>query len=493
MPLLAASLRLWLVLDGSQARVEHARVMPDERARDVPGELAVRDAAGRVLATAALPPLAGPRSVILSEGHGVGDLPTGSRRVRVTLPWPEGAASVDWSGQRLPLPGEGAPAAPSVASRWEGAPEVRLQSGPSGERLDLLILAEGYTSEEQGAFEADYDRLVAHLAQTEPYDTYRHLLNVWTWFVPSTAQGIGPSDGVDAGTAFGCYRGCDGIDRLVCCDEARILDAVAEAAPFADGVLLLANDDGYGGSGGFDYAVATTGVDGPQVATHELAHSLVLLWDEYSYGYDGDPDGYISPNCAPEGRELPWAAWIGDDTPEIGTYPGCSFTNWVRPTQGGCTMANVYAAFCPVCREHLVRSLYAGLGGRLAASVSPPEGRVRIREGETVTFDVDAVDGLRWSWSWEGEPLTAAPGALVLDGCGARRGTLTLTLDDPTDWVRNDPDGVMRQTLSWDVQTDRCEGDPPACGCSQPLASSWIGIGAALVGLRRRREGAKWA
>ena len=486
MPLLAASLRLALVLDGTDARVEAARVMPDERVRDVPGELRVRDARGRVVATGALPPAPGPRSVILEDGHAVGQLATGPRRVRVTLPWPEGAVTVDWAGQTLALDGLGASAS---QARWAGAPQLAFESGPSSERLDLLVLAEGYTAAEQASFEEDYGRLVAHLAQTEPYDTYRHLLNVWTWFVPSSATGIGASDGVDAGTAFGCYRGCDGIERLVCCDETRILDAVAEAAPFADGVLLLANDEGYGGSGGFDYAVATTGVDGPQVATHELAHSLVLLWDEYSYGYEGDPDAFISPNCAPAGREPPWTAWLGEGDPQIGTFPGCSFSNWVRPTQGGCTMANVYADFCPVCREHLVRSLYAGLGGQLAASASPAEGRVRIRQGETVRFEVSAIEGLRWAWTFDGELLSDAPGALTLDGCGARRGTLTLTLDDPTDWVRSDPDGVMRQTLQWDVRTDRCEGDPPACGCDQGPSAGWVGVAGLAFVRRRRRQG----
>jgi uncharacterized protein (TIGR03382 family) len=486
MPLLAASLRLLLVLDGSEARVEAARVLPEETVRSTPGELQVRDAAGRTLATGALPALPGARAVILPEGHAVGDLPSGPRRVRVTLPWPEGAVDVAWSGTPLAIP-VGTPS----AARWAGAPLQRFQSGPSSNRLDLLVLAEGYTAEDEAAFEADYGRLVAHLANTEPYDTYRHLLNVWTWFLPSSTPGIGASDGVDAGTAFGCYRGCDGIDRLVCCDEDRILDAVAEGAPFADGVLLLANDEGYGGSGGFDYAVATTGLDGPQVATHELAHSLVLLWDEYSYGYAGDPDGYISPNCAPEGEEPPWSSWIDEAHPEIGTFPGCSFTNWVRPTQGGCTMANVYADFCPVCREHLVRSLYAGLGGALATSVAPPEGPVRVREGASVRFEVGAVDGLRWRWALDGAVVSEAPGAFTLDGCGAIRGDLTLTLDDSTPWVRDDPEGVMQQTLTWNVRTDRCEGDPPACGCaSSEGGAGYAAVVGALVLLRRRR--ARW-
>ena len=68
------------------------------------------------------------------------------------------------------------------------------------------------------------------------------------------------------------------------------------AVPDTNGILVVVNDPTYGGSGGFNYAVSYNGAhDGHEVATHELGHALVGLWDEYSYGYDQEGSG---PNCA---------------------------------------------------------------------------------------------------------------------------------------------------------------------------------------------------
>lgn len=485
----AAALRVTLEVDGADVTVLSAVPVPGD-VPSAPGELRVLDADGQVLATAALPPLPMRRAVITPDGHAGGT--RASRLVRAELPWPDGAVGLGLAGRALPLP-DAPPAAAWARNPTlpvAAAPVALAEHGPPDRRLDLLIVADGFTEADHDRFDAKVRELARYLARTEPFDAYGDLLNVWVQWTPSAASGIGQADEAPNDTPFGCYHGCEGVDRLICCDEEGILDHVAAEAPYADGVLVLADSDRYGGSGGYNYAVASVGPNGVEVAAHELAHTLVLLWDEYSYGVEGDPDAYISPNCAPAGEPVPWAAWVGDDHPEIGAYPGCSFTNWVSPTAFGCRMGDVFQPYCAVCREHLVRSLYGVLRGHLAEQVSPPpRTEIAACAGESVTFTVDAWEppaGLRWRWILDGDVVSETPGHFTLDGADAVNGTLTLELSDPTPWVRHDPLQVTRQLLQWPVRA-RC-GDAPR-GCAAIPAPTTLGLLGAAALLGRRRTG----
>jgi MYXO-CTERM domain-containing protein len=469
----------------------------------LPGDVTVLDAEGAVLFTVGLPPLATHRGVVTPEGHDVGL--RRARRVRLELPWPAEAVAVGTLGGGVPVrPGAAQPWPRTGPVVQDGTPagDTRvwqvLDSGPSAERLDLVVLSEGYTAGEMASFEADLDALARHLGSLEPYGRLAPLLNVWAVSVPSADSGIDAAEGVDEiNTAFGCHYGCAGIDRLVCCDEVAILDLVDAEVPEADGVLLLANADRYGGSGGFDYSVAYTGVEGTRVAAHELAHTLVLLWDEYTYGYDQDDAAYISPNCAPgpdaasAGGDPPWQPWIDAGTDGIGTFAGCSFDDWVRPTQGACMMRALQDAYCPVCREAITRALYRPLGGVLATDASPaPDTPVRITKQAGATFSVTprfGEDILAVDWSVDDTPL--GEGArLDLTAEDAVCGTLTATLRDASGHVLSDPEGLTRQALTWVVRSPKCGCGCAGAGAQPPPAGLLAGLLAAAALRRRARR-----
>ncbi|HMV70316.1 MAG TPA: M64 family metallopeptidase [Myxococcota bacterium] len=470
---------------GPNVRVEHARVI-DGDLRSVAGDVRVVSATGEVLATAALAPLTGWRAVVTPEGHDAAPHPT--TRIRIAAPWPEGAYALQIGGRTLPV---------DLDERaWLVAPEPAEPihvSGLSARRLDLVILGDGFTEAEHAKFDEAVAAVTSHLARLEPYNVYGDLLNVWKVFTPSDVSGVDPrptpgSNGA-FDTPFECYYACNDIDRLVCCDETKILPQVQASVPFAEGVLVLVNSNVYGGSGGYDYSAAFIGAEGARVAAHELAHSLVLLWDEYSYGTEGDPDAFISHNCAPEGEPVPWTAWMDAAHPEIGTYPGCSFTNWVRPTPSGCMMMSLQDQYCPVCREHLVRTMYEAVGGPIESVDPSPDERLTLHAGDHQTFTVTSFEprtGLEWEWSLDGEVVSNTPETFDLDGCGNHR-ELQLTVRDPTPWVRSDPEGWLESDVRWKIKTDRCEGDPARCGCQTGPAPAGLLALAALALARRRR------
>jgi uncharacterized protein (TIGR03382 family) len=446
---LAASVQVTMEV-GSDGAVLRDAVLVQGTARVEPGPLEVVDATGQVLTTAALPdPRV--RTLILPTGGGI--RVTRDRGVgRVEVPWPDGA----------------------------------LQSGPDDERLDLVFLGDGYTQAELVRFAADVDGVVDYLLTIEPYGQYAGLFNVWRVDTPSSTSGIG-SGGVGASTAYGCYYDCEGIERLVCCDDTRVMNEIAATVPGADGIIVLVNSNRYGGSGAFHYATSYTGEYGNEVAAHELGHSLVGLWDEYSYGLTGQGQG--APNCAASAGATPWEEWRGDEG--VDAFQVCSYTNLYRPTANDCMMRTLQDDYCAVCRQNAVLAVYEHLPGLILGAEPAAGSAVTAAAGEEVPFVLDVLPSsphVRFEWAVDGEVIAEDEPDFVLDGCSGHTGTLTLTVLDDTPWVRLDPSLALQDSASWVVTTETC-GVFAGCGCaSSPTPTApWLLCALALV-LRRRRR-----
>lgn len=470
--------------DGALSLVRSATIAGETPS--APGGVEIVNAKGEVLATAELPGLQTHRGLLTPTGHLSAAVP--SRLLRVDLPWPEGAVALRVAGEPVRTRLSASPPAPLPAGT---ALERVHGTGPSGRRADLVIVSDGYLPERREAFEQDVAAITDALLGLEPYTNYGEMLNVWQLYVPSNDASPDPGAGSGPGpndTPFACAYDCTGIDRLVCCDEQAIIDAIDEVAPFADGVLLLIDSDTLGGSGGLNYAVSFTGTESERVASHELGHSLILLWDEYPYGTEGDPAGFISPNCSPEGEPVPWYHWMDDEHPEIGAFPTCSFSNWVRPTASSCLMNNLYDGYCPVCREHIVKVLHRKMGSRMVERAEPAEGsEVVLGPEQQLTFSVVAAlpsHGVSYEWSLDGVVLSTEP-TLTLSGADQPLGELRLVMRDETPWVRHDPQLDLVDRLTWQV---RYEGAPAqGCGCTSQGDFGWAWLGLlAPLGLRRR-------
>lgn len=444
-------------------------VQLSDRAPERPGEgLELLDALGRTIGTAAIPD---PRirSIVTPEGGDTARLVRGVSRF--TVRWPDDAVRLRLAGRSIaPLP-----APPASAT-------LVHDGGPPDERLDLVILGDGYTRNQQDAFGRDVQRTVDHLLSIAPWDRYADLLNIWQVEIPSAQSGIAHA-GRPRDTVFDCAYDCADIERLVCCDDEAVVAAVDAAVPDADGILVLVNDPAYGGSGGFTYATASVGPDGVWIAAHELGHSLVGLWDEYSYGVSGDEEG---PNCAadPNGS---WDAWL----PEVGSFPECSFTNLHRPTEADCMMYTLQDGYCPVCRERIVLAMHERLPGLIRATDPPPG----ILPPETARIGVEVgsdPERLSFAWTLDGELVSSEP-ELALQ-CSGLKGTLSLQVTDDTPWVRTDPDARLSDEAGpWTVDAPTCNarGVPRACGCATGGSASGgllLMLGLAVCRSRHRAE-----
>lgn len=502
MGLLASSLVLSLTLESTpEGWVSRHAVLIPGAAPAVhtlgPGpQLELRAVDGQVVARPPFPPLSEYRDVPLPEGGGE-VARVSPRFVRLKVPWPDDAAALHLDGRRLVQH-------PARLTEPRSDDLLPIHVGADRERgRRLLILSEGYTAGRQDAFLDDAAAVVDHMRRVDPWGAYARLFHVDASFVPSVDGGIDRAPRTDeVDSAFGCFYGCGGLDRLICCRERDIVDHAAAVAPDADGILLLIDDEPYGGSGGFVFATSYNGAFMEQVALHELSHALVLLWDEYDYDIPGQPHGDPGPNCAPPASDpLPWEPWLGEDG--VDAFPVCSFTTWLRPTDNACIMRELQDRYCPVCREHVVQSLYASRGAGPLHSVEPAPGSLLVTPQAPLRLSADAVsppDVSLWTWRLDGEVLSTSGPDLDL-GCPHEARRLVLTVEDLTPWVRSDDPFPLIDEVVWSLDTSACPApprEPPpedtqGCGCSSPASSSgpWGLVGlpwlvAALLGRRRR-------
>ena len=158
-----------------------------------------------------------------------------------------------------------------------------FENGPSDEKVDLLLLGDGYTAAEMPKFHADVKRLVDVLFSVPPFKERRGDFNVRALDLPSEDSGIDrPSTGIYRRTALGASYDIFGSERYVLTYDNRAFRDAAAQAPY-EFVEILVNSDTYGGGGIHNlYATCAVGSgSAPYLFVHEFGHHFAALADEY--------------------------------------------------------------------------------------------------------------------------------------------------------------------------------------------------------------------
>jgi len=163
-------------------------------------------------------------------------------------------------------------------------PVIEIQkSGPPSEKVDLLILGDGYTAAERSKFEKDARRLAQILFSKAPFGQRRADFNVWALCPPAEESGISrPSTGLHRRSPIGATYDAFGSERYVLTFDNRAFREAASFAPY-DHVEILTNSKTYGGGGIFNLysTVAADSLWSPYVFVHEFGHHFAALEDEY--------------------------------------------------------------------------------------------------------------------------------------------------------------------------------------------------------------------
>ncbi|MEU5402267.1 M64 family metallopeptidase [Streptomyces sp. NPDC005963] len=415
--------------------------------------------------------------------------PPAPATVEVEIPGPEHGTAAGSGHTLVPQSGQNRPQARlSAAEKAEdGQISKLMDNGSTADRLDIVIVGDGYTAAELPQFHTDAKEIWAETAAVEPYTTYRNLFNIWTVDAVSNQSGVtgDPDRGTVRDTALGSYFWCGDIERLLCIDQEKV-DRYVAKAPEADLVIVLANSTKYGGAG-YNVPSATLGYEGistasagndksGQVAIHETGHSLGKLADEYFYpGYPGyerytgpEPaDSNISTLTAADiaAQRTKWHRWLGEPSPDggtIGAFEGGGYfvQGLYRPTDNS-LMRSVGKPFNLPGVEAMIAGFYRH--AKPLTAVTPTDRTLRLRH--TVKTTVPALTGadgrqLKIRWFLDGKELKRLAGRtqvrvsdVALRLLDLRTHKLTVTVDDRTPAVR-DPEiaATMKSAITWKVR-----------------------------------------
>jgi hypothetical protein len=211
-------------------------------------------------------------------------------------------------------------------------------TGPPSERLNLIILGDGYQWDQQSLFFQDVDRNLAVMWATEPFRTYRNYINVYAVEIASIDYGVrcdpdgrvrhpdgrirdtgeregpidtkntalrmifqnGCNDPLSRGTVFGpapvncqdyaeyyppgvnpCETGTQAHNRILDTYVVPVLGIPRTSQNIQ--TLTIFNTFTYGGIGGTNATTSGGSPQGPLISLHELGHSLGTMADEYPY------------------------------------------------------------------------------------------------------------------------------------------------------------------------------------------------------------------
>jgi hypothetical protein len=217
------------------------------------------------------------------------------------------------------------------------------QHGAPRDKVDLLLLGDGYTAAEcAGKFGQDARRMTAALFSRQPFARRRADFNVWGLCPPAAESGISrPSTGIQHATPVGATYDAFGSERYVLTFDNRALREIASRAPY-EAIVILANGQTYGG-GGIYNLYSTVAVDSSwadYLFVHEFGHHFAALADEYYTS----PVAYAPVQKVVEPWEpnvtalldkdaLKWRALLSRSTPVPTPWPKAEYEAFQREIQ----------------------------------------------------------------------------------------------------------------------------------------------------------------
>lgn len=250
-----------------------------------------------------------------------------------------------------------------------------LKNGKPEIKVDIVILAEGYTKNEMLEFTEDAQRVTQYLFEEEPFKSEKDKFNVSAVLSPSLESGTDiPGENVYINTLFNSSFYTFDLPRYLSTTDLKSIYDVAGNVPY-DQIYLLVNSERYGG-GGFYNLVTVCTADNEltkEVIVHEFGHGFGGLGDEYYnstvayedfYNLDIEP---WEPNLTTlVDFESKWKKMVSDSTliptprkyqyrNTIGAYEGGGYmTKGIYSPFIDCRMkSNEAKRFCPVCTESI--------------------------------------------------------------------------------------------------------------------------------------------
>jgi len=208
------------------------------------------------------------------------------------------------------------------------------QSGDPAQKVDLLLLGDGYTAEEHEQFIAKAHELTDILFTTSPFKERKNEFNVWALAPAAAESGISrPSTNTYRDSPIGATYDSFRSERYVLTFDNKSMRRIASSAPY-DFIEILTNTETYGGGGiyGLFSTAAANSEWAPYLFVHEFGHHFAGLADEYytsSVAYES-PTEIVEPyepnvTALLDAENLKWKHLVAPSTPLPTPWPKATF------------------------------------------------------------------------------------------------------------------------------------------------------------------------
>jgi len=158
-----------------------------------------------------------------------------------------------------------------------------VKSGDPRDKVDIVILAEGYRREEIDRFRIDLENYTQLFFTVEPYKSRADDFNISGVFSASEESGTDePRQFVYKNTRLGSSFNYFDLDRYCLVDDNKSIRDVAANVPY-DAIMIMVNRERYGGGGIYNWQTVFTARSerSAYVFLHEFGHGFAGLADEY--------------------------------------------------------------------------------------------------------------------------------------------------------------------------------------------------------------------
>lgn len=366
---------------------------------------------------------------------------------------------------------------------------TRRNSGDPANRIDIVIVSEGYTLEELTTrFEDDvgdaigrtFNRRGVRNNSTEPFRTYRDYFNVHQVHLASNESGIDvPGTMVDTALDAQALPCGGGVGGMANCPidfgkaEAAIDAALAGSGITPDIKIVMLNTDTNEARSYFPpqgpYIVLGARFMDSIRRSENFMREIAVAWAGLAYETTDDPGGAfpggeLAPNTSTSAAGA-WPEWDGHnegmlnneadgELNPIGAYEGGAgfATGIYRPSMNSKLGTYMPGPFNAVSRQQIVRRILESV----EAIEDHTDNSMRLVDPNAIyltlfgnspvrwTFDGTVIDGLT-------DPTFGPVAYAQLEGIGPGVYEVTATVERQSNWVRT-PLEALTSSVAWEIE-----------------------------------------
>jgi hypothetical protein len=161
--------------------------------------------------------------------------------------------------------------------------DIIAANGPANQKVDIVIMGDGYTKNEMEKFRKDAERLSGFLMNADAFKSHKSDLNINAIETPSEVSGVSkPHQGQFKRTPLSVHYSSFDSERYALSYDNRKIRDIASAVPY-DLMVILINERTYGGGGIYNLytTVSADNKFSEYIMIHEMGHHIAALADEY--------------------------------------------------------------------------------------------------------------------------------------------------------------------------------------------------------------------